>query len=319
MRWTGRLGESLFRPQTDAWLTMLRVGLGIQTIFYAVSLQYDWNYLFARTGHELVGPELPEALLSTQSPLVPRLGWLTALGMRVGLSEWLVLSIAWWLLLFAGAALVAGIFSRACAIAAWLVHLSAAKSAGFLCYGVDNFMTIGFFYLVLAPLPDRWSVDQRWQKARPQDRQLLGFWRHVLQLHLCVIYFFSGLTKALGTGWWDGSNLWHALIRPPFNVLSPEILVHWKYLFPVAGIAIALLELNYPFFIWGSRTRAIWLAGICIMHIAIGLAMGMYLFALVMIVLNLAAFAPNEFVSKIRGLTGTNREQPETWREAKAH
>jgi hypothetical protein len=309
----------LFHPQTDAWLTMLRVGLGIQTIFYAVSLQYDWNYLFARTGHELVGPELPEALLSTQSPLVPRLGWLTAVGIRIGLSESIVLSIAWWLLVIAGAALVAGVFSRASAVVAWLVHLSAAKSAGFLCYGVDNFMTIGFFYLVFAPLPDRWSVDQRWQKARPQDRQLLGFWRRVLQLHLCVIYFFTGLTKASGTGWWDGSNLWRALIRPPFNVLSPEILVHWKYLFPIAGIAIALLELSYPFFIWGRRTRAIWLAGICTMHVAIGLAMGMYLFALVMVVLNLAAFAPNGFVWKICASPGANRDQPETCREVEAH
>ena len=297
---------------------MLRVGLGVQTIFYAVSLQYDWNYLFVRTGHELVGPELPEALLSTQSPLVPRLGWLTALGMRVGLNEWVVLSIAWWLLLFAGAALAAGIFSRASAIVAWLIHLSAAKSAGFLCYGVDNFMTIGFFYLVLAPLPDRWSVDYRWQKERPQDRQLLGFWCRVLQLHLCVIYFFSGLTKALGTGWWDGSNLWHALIRPPFNVLSPEILVHWKDLFPIAGIAIALLELSYPFFIWGRWTRAIWLAAICTMHVAIGFAMGMYLFALVMIVLNLAAFAPDIFVSKLFALAGANRDEPAPVTEADA-
>ncbi len=102
-------------------------------------------------------------------------------------------------------------------------------------YGVDNFMTIGLFYLMLSPLPDRYSLDWRLRKLRPKNPQLLGFWRRVLQLHLCVIYFFSGLTKCLGSGWWDGSNVWRALIRPPFNVIDPEILVRWKYLFPVDG------------------------------------------------------------------------------------
>ena len=145
-------------------------------------------------------------------------------------------------------------------------------------YGMDNFMTIGLFYLMLSPLPDRFSLDWRLRNLRPKNPQLLGFWRRVLQLHLCVIYFFSGLTKCLGSGWWDGSSVWRALIRPPFNVIDPEILVRWKYLFPVAGIVICLLEIGYPFFIWNSKTRKIWLIGICGMHVGIGLTMGMYLF-----------------------------------------
>lgn len=41
-------------------------------------------------------------------------------------------------------------------------------------------------------------------------------------------------------------------------------------------------------FIWLKRTRRIWLACILARHTAIGLVMGLYLFALVMIVMNLA-------------------------------
>jgi hypothetical protein len=154
-------------------------------------------------------------------------------------------------------------------------------------------MTIGLFYLMLSPMPDRHSLDWWLRGLRPKDPQLLGFWRRVLQLHLCIIYFFSGLTKCLGNGWWDGSNVWRALIRPPFNVIDPEILVRWRYLFPVAGIFVCLLEIGYPFFIWHSKTRKIWLIGICAMHVGIGFTMGMYLFAFIMIVLNVAAFGPN--------------------------
>jgi hypothetical protein len=153
-------------------------------------------------------------------------------------------------------------------------------------------MTIGLFYLMLSPLPDRYSLDARLRKSQPKPQQLLGFYRRVLQLHLCLIYFFGGLTKCLGSGWWDGSNIWRALTRPPFDVLRPEILVHGKLFFPVVGAFVCLLEVSYPFLVWSRRTRLPSLLAICLMHLMIGLAMGMYLFALVMIVLNLAAFGP---------------------------
>ena len=109
---------------------------------------------------------------------------------------------------------------------------------------------------------------------------------------MCFVYFIGGLAKCLGSGWWDGSNLWRSLTRPPFNLISPEILVRFKYALPILGISICLIELGYPLFIWIKKTRLFWLVCILAMHAAIGLAMGLYLFALVMIVLNLAAFGP---------------------------
>jgi hypothetical protein len=292
-QWKERLRVFLFSPETDRWVGLLRTGLGLQVLLYALSLKADWYYLFARPGEGLIGRALPEALLSTESPFVPRLGWVVALAARTGLPESTALSITWWILLFAGGSLAIGIFSRESAMVSWFVHLCAAESAGFVSYGVDNFITIGLFYLMLSPLPDRYSLDQRWRKLPTKNPHLLGFFRRVLQLHLCLIYFFGGLAKCLGNGWWDGSNLWRALIRPPFNVIAPEILIRLKYLFPVGGIAICLLEISYPFFIWNRRTRKIWLISVCSMHVAIGLTMGMYLFASIMIILNIAAFGPD--------------------------
>jgi hypothetical protein len=285
-----RLFEFLFPTESDAWLSILRVGLGFQITLYCLSLRNDWNYLFAGAASGLVNRNLAEALLSIESRFVPRLGWLATLGAHLGLREETVLSILWFCLFAAGCGLIAGIFSRTSAILAWLLHLCAAKSGEFVSYGVDNFMTIGLFYLMLSPLPGRYALDWQLRKSHPNDSPFLGFWRRVLQLHLCAIYFFSGLTKCLGSGWWDGSNVWRALIRPPFNVIDPEMLVRWKYLFPVAGIFICLLEIGYPFFIWSDKTRRIWLICICAMHAGIGLMMGMYLFALIMIILNVAAF-----------------------------
>src|ERR1041385_5949663 len=86
------------------------------------------------------------------------------------------------------------------------------------------------------------------------------------------------------------------------------MLVRFKYALPVLGISICLLEVSYPIFIWIKKTRRVWLICILAMHAAIGLLMGLYLFALVMIVLNLAAFGSNLRIWKPRFLL--RRERP---------
>ncbi len=294
MTWRQRVLGFLFPAVSDRWLTILRLGLGLVVVFYAWSLRADWKDLFAGTGRGLVSRELFEGLLSTQSPLIPRLGWLVWVCQRLGLNEGLALSVGWVLLLGAGGLLLLGLFSRSAAVLAWFLQLAAAKSAGLLSYGADNFITIGLFYLMIAPSPDRWSLDAWMRSRRKPDPHLIGFHRRVLQIHLCFIYFFGGLTKCLGAGWWDGSNIWRALTSPPFDVLPTSLVASWSPMLPALGISVCLVETSYAFLIWSRRSRPVVLSGVCAMHVAIGLTMGMYLFALIMLVLNIAAFGVAE-------------------------
>ncbi|MEO8045504.1 MAG: hypothetical protein ABI674_11425 [Spartobacteria bacterium] len=171
-----------------------------------------------------------------------------------------------------------------------MLQLAAAKSGGLFSYGADNFITIGLFYLMLTPLPDRWSLDWRRGSGHTPDPQRLGFHRRLLQIHLCLIYLCSGLTKCLGTGWWNGENLWRSLTSPPFDVVPIGLVASFGPLLPVLGVSICLLETGYPVFIWPRWSRGFVFYGVCAMHAAIGLLMGMYLFAIIMLVLNIAAF-----------------------------
>jgi hypothetical protein len=285
-----RLEEFLFHPDSDIWLGILRIGVALDVIIYCLSLRADWNNLFSLDRAGVIKRDLAEAMLSAQSHYIPRLGWLVDFASRVGVPEQTILTGAWWCLLCAAVLLLIGLFSREAAIATLFLHLCAVKSTSGLTYGVDNFTSIGLFYIMIAPLPDRWATD-RWLRSRPRkDSHVLGFHRRILQLHLCLIYFFGGITKCAGAGWWNGTSIWYALIRPPFNLLPPETLIAWKNLFPVLSISVCLLETGYPLFIWLRKTRTFWLVTVITMHLAIGLAMGLYLFALVMITLNVAAF-----------------------------
>lgn len=281
----------LFPEDSDRWLTLLRMGLGLVVVSYTFPLRADWNYLLGGTGKGLISRQLFEGLASTQSPLIPRLGWFVYLGGYVGMSEKIALSLAWVLLLGAGFCLLVGLFSRPAAITAWFLQLASAKTGGLLSYGADNLITIGLFYLMIAPLPDSWTLDRRWRRAGAgSDPQRLGFHRRILQLHLCFIYFFGGLAKCLGASWWDGTNMWRAFTQPPFDLLPIGLVASWAPLLPALGISVCLIETAYPFLIWPRRSRLLTLAAVCLMHAAVGLFMGMYLFALVMLVLNVAAF-----------------------------
>src|SRR3977135_3734644 len=118
-RWKERLEAFLFPIVSDHWVAYLRVGLGLQVVLYTLSLRADWNFLFGGTEVGLNGRAFSEALLSTKSQFVPSLVLLVTLGSHIGLSEWTVLSLVWWILLCAGAGLLVGSFSRASAIVAW--------------------------------------------------------------------------------------------------------------------------------------------------------------------------------------------------------
>jgi hypothetical protein len=280
----------LFPSESDRWLSALRIGLGLQTVMYTWSARNDWLELFGENGRSFIGRGLTERLLNLQSELAPRLGWLIQMGHHLGASETITLWSVWTCLLVAGFCLLAGFLSRPAAIVAWFLHLCAIKSEEFLSYGMDNFTTIGLFYLMLSPLPDGLSFDARIRDAHPRDPQILGFFRRVLQLHMCFIYFFGGITKCTGAEWWDGTSIWRVMTSPPYNLASPHVLITWRHLLPVVGIFICVLETGYAFFIWPRTTRLAWLTCIIGMHLTIGLTMGLYLFSLIMITLNIAAF-----------------------------
>ena len=289
-RWRAQLRGFLFPSDSGEWLTILRIGLGLESLLYALSLRADWSPMFARSSTGFLNREFTEALLSIPSAFVPRIGWLVWMGEHVGMSEQTTLTSVWILLFVAGCFLVIGFLCRSAAIAAWLIHLCAAKTGGYLAYGMDNFLTIGLFYLMIAPLPDKWALDQKLWRTQSRDPEVVGFFRRVLQLHLCVIYFFGGLTKCLGAGWWTGDSMWRALTRPPFDLIPSQTLIHWQPILLIAGIVVCLLELTFPILIWPKRTRIFCLMAVVAMHIGIGVTMGLYLFSLVMIILDLAAF-----------------------------
>ena len=79
-KWWQSFCGFLFPSETDTWLAVLRIGLGLQVVVYALFLRDDWHYLFASSGKGLVGREVGEAITAFDSPLIPTFSWLVAFG-----------------------------------------------------------------------------------------------------------------------------------------------------------------------------------------------------------------------------------------------
>ena len=63
---TNRLRNFLLTPQSSIWLTILRVGLGLQVLCYGLSLRGDWLELLGRENQGLIRRDLTEAMLSAR-------------------------------------------------------------------------------------------------------------------------------------------------------------------------------------------------------------------------------------------------------------
>ena len=47
--------------------------------------------------------------------------------------------------------------------------------------------------------------------ARLSPRVAANFTLRLIQIHMCIIYFFAGASKLQGTAWWNGQAMWMVL------------------------------------------------------------------------------------------------------------
>ena len=180
-----------------------------------------------------------------------------------------------------------GLFTRFSAVMVWLMHLAFVKAAYYLSYGVDYMHTFMLFYCIIFPVGNHFSLDARLFKLK--EINPLPYLR-LVQLHLCVIYFFGGLGKALGPNWWNGESIWKSINRPMETTFDFGWMADYSWIPLVLGVGVIALELLYVVGIWIRPIQKYWLWSIIAMHVGIAIFMELSFFAATMIVLNMTGF-----------------------------
>lgn len=129
----------------------------------------------------------------------------------------------------------------------------------------------------------------------------------LIQVHLCVVYLFGGISKLKGTSWWDGSAVWFAVANFEYQSMDMTWLAHWPWLIALLSHATVFWETFYPVLVWPKLTRPVMLAMAVAVHGGIALCLGMPTFGLAMIIANLA-FVPPVLVDSTMSLLSPRRE-----------
>ncbi len=279
------MNRFLFTPVPPHPLAVLRIGASALALLQVWLL---WPYLLQLYGNFGFVPwALTEAGNDRWMPSIPKLCLaLQPYGVTSAACVHGVFSV--YALGLLGLAL--GWRTRLSAAVAWLAHAMTVNTGYFSIYGLDTMIQICLFYCVWMPTGAVWSLDA-WRLRRPAvSTAAAGLALRVLQVHLCLIYLNAGVAKMRSVQWWNGEAIWRTLMEPQFSVVDVSWLSQVPGLAMLLCYFVLLVEVGYPLFIWPRRTRALWVAATLALHLGIGLFMGLWLFALIMMLLTFSAF-----------------------------
>jgi uncharacterized membrane protein YphA (DoxX/SURF4 family) len=285
-----------FTPTNPATLSLIRVFAGAMLLYTHAVWTLDLQAFFGPQGwlprglmhdvHQFMngGPDAPRRLIWSyfdyiQSPSVLWIVHIAAL-------------VVFFLLMI-------GFFSRTMAILGFLIAVSYANRVTPGAYfGLDKINCMLVMYLMLGPCGARYSLDRIWRLRRGAPFNVSSSVAanvaiRLIQVHMCIIYLFSGLGKLQGETWWNGLAIWITSANLEYQSLDMTWLAHHPLLINFLTHATVFWELSYCVLVWPRLTRPwVLFMAVCV-HGGIAIAYGMITFGLVMLIGNLAFISPD--------------------------
>ena len=193
--------------------------------------------------------------------------------------------------------LTIGFFSRTMALLAFLFAVSYANRVTPGAYfGLDKINCMLALYLIVGPCGARYSVDRLWRLRRGNNEvpatSTANLAIRLIQVHMCIIYLFSGIGKLQGEPWVMGDASWLSFGMYEYQSLDMTWISRWPMLLNFMTHATVFWELSYCALVWPALTRPWVLLMAVFVHLGIIIALGMPTFGLVMLIGNLAFVSP---------------------------
>jgi hypothetical protein len=195
-----------------------------------------------------------------------------------------------------------GLWTRVTSVLALIVAISFAQRVSPAMFGLDQINVFLTLYLAIGPSGRALSVDRRLALRRrgaaaPPSAPSAGanLAQRLIQVHMCVAYFFAGTSKLQGPAWWNGEAMWRAFANLEYQSADMTWLAWHPWLVNLITHVSIAWELSFCVLIWLRLWRPLVLAGAVVLHLGIGLFLGMWTFGLVMLI-GCASFLPAEAV-----------------------
>lgn len=251
--------------------------ISIYCILNLIIIAPDMYEIYGQNG--LIQVDINNSFLSWYQPV---LEWFTKPLTSIGVSQDYSLLIIFAMYLLSLFAVILNYSRLFFSVLVWIIHLMMVNSSYMFSYGADYFISFALFINVCI------SISELFEKG--EIKTFYSFIIRFTQFHLCVVYFFAGFGKILGTDWFDGNAIWLVLNSyAPETVNSILPLVDYPIIYKLLSVSI-LVELFHPVLIYIPKVRKLTLLIIISLHLSIAVLMGLYTFAGIMIILNIVAF-----------------------------
>ena len=161
-----------------------------------------------------------------------------------------------------------GYTRRPLIFAAWVIHIGFMQrnlSAGM---GVDTMIMVFLFYL---------SFCEVWKKSHYDG--LTKVMVRMIQVHLAIIYFYTGLEKLRGATWWEGSALWLVFNNTQITLWDLTWIAHFPVVLALFAHATVMFEIFFPAFVTNPKTKFYWLGLGIFFHVGIAVTLDLWGFS----------------------------------------
>lgn len=179
-----------------------------------------------------------------------------------------------------------GLGGRAIAWMILILQLGFLQRNYAISFGADVVSTVLFFYFVFAETNAHLTVKSFFKKQiSPKwystDLMTPVMYR-MLQIHISVIYAYTGFEKLKGQTWWDGTALWPVLANPQMVITNLEFVRHIPWLIPFITFMTIVFEIYFPAAMLSKKTRIPWLWMGVSFHLGIAILVWLFPFSLIM-------------------------------------
>lgn len=225
---------------------------------------------------------------------------------------------AWALSMAVFAAFTVGLWTRLTSALSLALAISYAYRVPEALFGLDQINVMLTLYLTIGDAGRALSVD-RWRAVRhggapvfPAPSAASNLGQRLINVHMCVIYFFAGISKLQGAAWWSGEAMWGAFANLEYQSMDMTWLAWHPWLLNLASHVTILWEVFFCVLIWKPRWNPLILAGGVALHFGIGAFLGMWTFGLIMLV-GCASFLPNVAVRDLVATLFARRSAAPAW------
>ncbi len=243
-------------------------------------------------------------------------GWTFWLGLPKALILPVYLSSLLTLILFTG-----GLWTRVTSVLTWIIVVSTIGRTPIIIFGFDQAASTLTLYLAVTGAGGQsFSIDRFLRKRRagrnpsidnperayesngePTPTVSANLCLRLIQLHLCLIYLMAGLAKLQSPIWWEGVAVISLLGYSEFRPIDLTWVAQWPKFLELSTHIALFLELSYAVLVWIRPIRPLLITMTLGLHVAIGITMGLYEFALAMMIANVAFFSGSWIGTVING------------------